>query len=368
MKKKSKIISGPKGQYDAVTGSTGAAGTGNKRRQAKVEIAEESGAAGQLNNYQRLFAINLGRDLERNYSVAKSQLKQFRNNVVGADAKIQVNTGDDFGEQATAWFNKKFFTNCDFRSTEDFSKITRNIATAKKREGDILVVFDDGTALNVAEGGTGKIITYDADQICEITKSTDLPAGSVQDGGIVRDKYGREIGYIVSNKRGVQAADKKDVTIFNRNPDNEDANSVKLIKSTFRCNQGRGSADMLSSIADLLDCYEMRSKELQSAKVAAALAGTIEREEAVEDFDDTRLDPTNENPDDSAGAANTLPEKQTTPANYERMEALTGGYFDYLAKGDKLTLHDIKRPNIHMAEFLDHVTDASGSVFGFAHA
>jgi capsid protein len=118
----------------------------------------------------------------------------------------------------------------------------------------------------------------------------------------------------------------------------------------------------------MLDCYEMRSKELQSAKLAASLAGTIQREEAVTDFEDARMDPTNENPDATGVTAPTLPEAQDAPANYERMEALTGGLFDYLAPGDKMTLHDIKRPNIHMAEFIDHVTDAAGSVFGFAHA
>lgn len=373
MKKLPKVqgvkISDPKAKYDAVTGSSGAAGSGNKRRQAQVEIQEEGGKAGILNNNQRLLAINLARDSERNYSVAKSIFKQLRNNVVGSDAKIQVNTNDDFAKEATEWFNKDFFVNCDFRSTEDFSKIARNVVAAKKREGDILVMFDDGSSLNVKPEGTGKIICWDADQLAEVSDGDKkLPAGATQEGGVVRDQYGREIGYIVAKKRGSQQVNFEDASFFRRDPDNEDANSVKLIKSTYRVNQGRGTADMLSSIADLLDCYEMRSKELQSAKVAAALAGTITREEAVEDFDDERFDPTADNSDDSAGATNTLPENQTKPVTYERMENLTGGYFDYLAKGDKLELHDIKRPNVHMAEFLDHVTDAAGAVFGFAHA
>jgi capsid protein len=372
MKKRiSKFVKGKErlGKYDAVSGSSNATGAGNKRRKSVIETTEESGSAGVLNNSQRLKGVNLARDLERNYSVAKSLFKQLRNNIVGALGKIQVNTDDEFGKEATTWFNKDFFNNCDFRSTEDFSKITRNILTAKKREGDILVYFDDGSQLNVKEGGTGKIICYESDMICDLTDKDKLPNGCTQESGVVRDQYGREIGYIVSKKRGQVSIDSSNLArMFRRDPDNEPENMVKLIKSTFRINQGRGTSELLSAIADMLDCYEMRSKELQSAKLAASLAGTIEREESITDYDDVRLDPTNENPADGTTSETTLPEEQTEPVNYERMEALTGGIFDYLAKGDKLTLHDIKRPNIHMAEFIDHVTDAAGSVFGFAHA
>ena len=289
MKKRNTRVTDPKQSYDAVTGSTGAAGTGNKRRKATVELFEESGSSGILNNKQRLSAVNLGRDIERNYSVAKSLLKQLRNNVVGALGKIQINTGDEWGGAGMRWFNKSFFVNCDFRSTEDFSKISRNVVAAKKREGDILVVFDDGI-FNIKPGGTGKIVFYDADQLADLSDATKLPPGATQEGGVIRDKFGREIGYIVSNKRGKTTVDIADATIFRRDPDDESKNSVKLIKSTFRVNQGRGVADMLPAISDLLDCYEMRAKELQSAKVAAAMVGTISRDEAVTDFDGERLD------------------------------------------------------------------------------
>jgi capsid protein len=369
MKRKSKKQKERLGAYDAIAGSANAIGAGNKRRKAVIETVEESGSAGILNNTQRLRGVNLARDLERNYSVAKSLQKQYRNNVVGALGKVQINTGDDFGAEATKWFNKKFFVNCDFRATEDFSKITRNILSAKKREGDILVYFDDGSQIDVQQGGTGKIICYEADQITDLSSAEEIPQGMTQESGVLRDQFGRETGYIVSKKRGRTSINKDDVAvIFRRDPGDETKNMVKLLKSTFRVNQGRGTSDLLAAVADLLDCYEMRSKELQSAKVAAALAGTVERNDATTDYDDARFDPTNENPADGTTDATTLPESQTEPANYERMEALTGGYFDYLAKGDKLTLHDIKRPNVHMAEFIDHVSDSAGSVFGFAHA
>ena len=367
-----KKIVDPKAGYDVVAGSSGAAGSGNKRRRAKIEIGAEAGKKGILKPRGRLYGVNLARDAERNYSVFKSMMIQMKNNVVGSLAKIQINTRgsdekpDKFALEGMQWFNKKFFNNCDFRSTEDFSKQCRNVVATKKREGDLIVAFDDGSVFNVVEGGTGKLLYYETDQIAETARN--LGDGIIQDSGILRDVHGREIGYSVTNKRGVTLIADADTTILTRDPDDEDANSVKMIRSTFRLGQGRGTADALAMIADMLDCYEMRSKELQTAKVAAALVGTIKRKEAIEDFDDPNIDPTNENPDDSAGNEVTLPEDQTEPAKYERLEALTGGYFDYLAEDDEFTLHDIKRPTIAMKDFISHVTDSSGSAMGMAHA
>lgn len=362
----SKKRSEPKAAYDVVAGSNGAAGSGNKRRKARIETGPETGKLGVLKPRGRLFGVNLARDIERNYSVFKSMMLQWKNNVVGSLAKIQINTEDEFAKESMQWFNKKFFNNCDFRGTEDFSKQCRNVAATKKREGDLIVVFDDGSMFDIVEGGTGKLLYFETDQIAETAR--DLGPDIVQDGGILRDTFGREIGYSVTNKRGVVLIPDEDTTILRRDPDDEDSNSVKMIKSTFRLGQGRGTADALAMSPDMIDCYEMRAKELQSAKVAASLVGTIKRNEAIDDFDDPNIDPTNENPSGDEVDSITLPEDQTKPANYERLESLTGGMMDYLADGDEFTLHDIKRPSIQMKDFIGHVTDSSGGAMGMAHA
>jgi capsid protein len=357
-----------KNSYDAVAGSAQSAGGGNKRRQSSIETKEETGQDAVLRPYDRLHSLNLCRDAERNFSSIKSLIHQLKINVIGPNIKAQVNTGDDFGKEATAWINKKWMRNCDFRQSRRFAKLAQLIVAAKAREGDCLIVFDDDLIRD-----TGRILVYETDQICDVSdvaKSEEFKAkGWTQEDGIVRDQWGREVGYVVSKKRGQTSVTAEDVAnIFPRDPDDEDKNMVKLIRAEYRLQQGRGISPLLSAIADALDCYEMRAKELQSAKLAASLAATVKRTESVEDFDDPRLDPDNENPDDSAGSSSTLPEEQEEPANYERMEKLTGGYIDYMDPGDEMVLHDIKRPNVAMKDFLDYVMDAAGSAFGMAHA
>lgn len=359
----------PKGYYDVVSGSNGATGSGNKRRKARIETKEETGKGGILKPKNRLEALNLCRDAERNFSNMRSILHQFKVNVIGPSPKCQVNTDDDFGKAATKWFNKKWSKNCDFRSQRRFAKMAQLVVAARQREGDLLVVFDNGQFKD-----SGKIMFYEADQICDLAEENHLKSkGYTQEDGVVFDKWGREVGYVVSNgARGKTSVNKAEATIFSRDPDSEELDSVKMIRSDFRLIQPRGVAPLLTCVNDAIDCYEMRAKELQTAKVAASLAGTIKRSEAVTDYDDPRLDPDNDNPADQEpgyeGTENTLPEEQTEPANYENLESLTGGYFDYLDEDDEFTLHDVSRPNVNMAAFVDYVLDGAGSGMGLAHA
>ena len=153
-----------KNSYDAVDGSGNAKGGGNKRRQSRVETKEETGASGILKPRSRLESLNLSRDAERNYSAAKSILHQLKVNVIGPSPKCQVNTGDDFGKESTAWINKRWMKNCDFRSDRRFAKLAQLMVAAKPREGDFLLAFDDDLIKD-----TGKLLFYEADQICDLS-------------------------------------------------------------------------------------------------------------------------------------------------------------------------------------------------------
>lgn len=355
-----------KAQYDAIAGSGQNTGAGNKRRPSKIETTEETGARGILKPRNRLSAINLARDAERNYSNAKSIIHQNKINIIGKSPKCQINTADKFGVEATEWINSDWMKNCDFRSTRRFAKLGQLVVAGQDREGDLLALFDDEMI-----DDTGKLLFYESDQITDLADFTAWKGNREkwqQRDGIIYDEWSREVGYVTTHRRGQSSIPARDATVFPRDPVDESKNMVKLIRADFRLIQGRGISPMLTIISDMLDCYEMRSKELQSAKLQASLAGTIQRKEAIENFDDARFDPDNQNADDSAGVTNTLPEEQTAPENYERLEKLTGGYFDYLAEGDEFKLHDIKRPNVKMKEFLDYVLDSAGSAFGLAHA
>ena len=357
-------------EYDAVAGSNNATGAGNKRRQSNIERKEETGAQGLLKPYDRLNLLNLCRDIERNYSQATAMFRQIRINIIGPSPKVQINTKDDFGKQSTSWINSKWMKACDFRGNRRFAKLAQLQETAKKREGDLLVAFDDQLILD-----TGKILFYEADQICDVTggiTQTFEERGYTQQDGIVMDKYGREVGVVATHRRGQTSVPEEDATIFPIDPDDDSNNYVNLIRSEFRLIQGRGIGPLAAAISDFLDCYEMRSKELQSAKKAASIYGFVKRAEAIENFDDPLMDPDNQNPTDQGsgyeGTDITLPEEQTEPSNYESLEKLTGGYTDYMDPDDTVEFPDINRPNVAMKEFLDYVMDSGGAAFGMAHA
>lgn len=361
--------SDPKGNFDAVSGSNNATGNGNKRRKSNIETKEETGAQGLLRPYDRLHSLNLCRDVERNYSQAKSIIHQMKVNVIGPSPKAQVNTGDEFGREATEWLNGVWMKNCDFRQDRRFAKLAQLVVAAKAREGDLLVVFDDDMIED-----TGQILFYESDMICDVSglDAKFKAKGWSQQDGIIKDKFGREIGYVGTYRRGQTSVPEKDATIFTRDPINKENNMVKLIRSDYRLLQGRGISPLLAAISDFLDCYEMRAKELQSAKKAAGDYAYVTRKEAVANFDDVRFDPDNENPSDQDadydGDTLVLPEAQEEPVNYEALEKLTGGYTDYMADGDEVKFPEVNRPNVQMKEFLDYVMDSGGAAFGMAHA
>lgn len=343
------------GRYDAVE-------TNKHRRQPQVETKSEDQT---LDPRKRLLAHNVGRDLERNFSPARGIIHQFRINVVGADGKIQVNTPD--GENAAKWFNEQWAKDCDFRDDVHWSTQLQNIIASSIREGDILAVFDDG----MTDEDTGKLILFEADQIASLAEAEfkKLPGYQnnwTQDSGVVRDGMGRILGYIATGKRGMSIIDKVDnCTFYPRE-------YARLFKNPWRVNQGRGVPSLLTSATNIQDLYEILSKELQSAKVAAGLFGWVKREDAVTDFAEPTTGaaflPENAGKDAETTALESANGTDPAAPNYERLESLTGGYLEYMAPGDTAEFPDINRPNIHLKEFLDGVMGMAGASVGLARA
>lgn len=342
------------GKYDAVEPS-------KKRRQPSVETKSEDGI---LDPRKRALSHNLGRDLERNFAPARAIIHQFRVNVVGSDGKIQVNTED--GEAASSWFNRVWARDCDFRDDLHWSCILQNVVASCIREGDVLAVFDDDLIED-----SGKLIHFESDQIISLTENEfkKLPGHSAswsQENGIVRDGFGKVLGYIVTGKRGKIICDNiSECTFYPRE-------TAKLVKNPWRLNQGRGISAMLTAATSIQDLYEILNKELQSAKLAASMAGWTKRTDAAVDWDDPTTDyaflPENTGKSstttDAEGANSTTPEEY----NYERFEALTGGVWEYLAKGDEIGFADIDRPNVHLADFIEAVMGHAGASVGLARA
>jgi capsid protein len=333
----------------------------NKLR--RTPTRETTGEGGIYTPSKRAHGTNINRELERNYSSARGIIHQFRMNVVGALGKLQVNAPG--GEAAASWFNGVWAKDCDYRDAQHWSTCCQNVVAAILREGDVLSVFDDGLI-----DDSGKLLFWESDQVVpcseELLKAKFPGAGNVQDGGIVRNKWGRVLGYTCTGKRGLTVIDAEaDLQVWMR------GNAV-MPRDPWRMNQGRGVPPMLTAAASLLDLYEMLARELQTAKLAAGQYGHVIRKDAVDDWDAPGTKP-QLLPENSGKAAATVAAETgggaTAPArNYDSLEAFTGGYTDYGQPGDEVNLFDPKRPNVHMAEFIEAVLCHAGAAFGLARA
>ena len=345
-------------KYDVVDNNNS-----EKRRIARIETTDEEGI---LKPYDRLNMINLCRDVERNSTSAKGLLKQFKVNVIGNLAKMQMNTEDDeVNRMVNDWFNKIWANDCDSRSDATFNEQLKLTLTAVIREGDCLIVFDD------VDNDDGKMLYYEADQLVTVDELTwksqtdwteevtvngrkeTIPLQ--QSNGVVYTKKGKVIAYIVTCKHGQTTANYKDVTVFRRGV-------AKLIKSSYRHNQLRGTGEFFAVVQDILDIYEMRCKELQTAKLAATYGGTITKTDGAEEA----IFRGGVAPESLLEADDNTAEATTAIANYDNLENLVGGALEYLIPGEEFNELKIDRPNVHIQEFFDYVLQNAGAGLGLA--
>ena len=346
-----------KGKYDAVAPSAD-----KGRRKAEIETQHEEQI---LRPYDRMKAISLARDLERNFTNGKSIIRQLKVNVVGAHGgKLRMKTGNaEQDKAAAAWFNSRWASGCDSRDDAHFNEFLKLIVASVAREGDCLAVFDDFDA------DDGKLLFFEADQLVSVDasdweKQTAWTEKATKDGktvsvpmkqesGVIYNSKGRVQAYAVTAKHGLQTAKLNEVTIL-------PVGVAKLLKSPWRFNQLRGVGDMLTASPDLQDIYEMRSKELQSAKVAASFAGAVTKKDAMMDG----LLRAGNSPEDIISGAGGAASSEVK--NYEAMEALTGGFLEYLNPGEDIKILDHNRPNVNSTIFAEAVNASAGAAFGLA--
>ena len=342
-------------QYDATKSSV-------KRRQPVTERTNEDGVYPMR---LRSKGVNIGRDLERNHAPAKGIIHQFKVNVVGTLGKLQVNLKNDKGKEATDYFNQDWAKDCDYRDDVHFSTQCQNVVSSVMREGDLLAFIDDGLV-----DDSGKLMHWEADQIMPLSepalKASKKFSKASQENGILRGKWGKILAYVCSTKRGMTVIPElKDALILPRE-------KARLVKNPWRLNQGRGVPSILTSATNFTDLYEILSKELQSAKVAAGQYASVERGNAVTDWDNPASNPEHlpENTGKTAieVADESANKDDSTDLNYDRLESHTGGFVDYLNAGDKVNIPDIKRPNIHLMEFIGTVLGHAGASVGLASA
>jgi capsid protein len=347
--------------YDAVE-----TGADNRRRTAKIERKPEHGILSRRNE---LRAINLSRDLLRNFPAAKSIDWQRRVNVVGTGPTLMLNTDNDAANIAWQdWFNSVWAKSCDARDDMPWAEVLACVLSALGTDGGCIVAVDTF----LGNPPTGRLFFWTQDQMVEIDKAEwknraaadgwteTTPDGRIiplmQERGIIRDSLGVVRGYVVTSEPGLSTVKYDEATRLRRG-------AARYIKSPWRLNQLVGVPEYLTMTANCEDLYEMQISELSTAKKAAKMYAWVK---SIAKEEENELAAGLQPIDLVDGDGDITEATAAQTENYEAVEMLTGGYTDYLDPDDEMHLHDPQRPNVNIAPFFDHVLLGAGSSVGMA--
>lgn len=368
--------------YTAITSTR----AGNRKR-IQIEYGNEEKT--QLKPFDRLEAIAIGRDLNRNNPKAITIIEQKKVLTAGK-VRAQFNTdSDNWNEAADKIFNRYFARDCFHEYPAHLSEIAQMVEAAKMREGDILIAYDDEFLFD-----TGKLMIWEADQLVTVQATdweseiknpdwryTEMLPGGVkkstaffQDQGVIVDQYKRVVGYVVSalhcadEKRANTALPLEDVLII-------PADAARLICNRFRLGQRRGVPSLLPVAGNLADIDEMLKSELSTARLRSKIMAFVKRrsesgmrtdEEAVAEALALAA---------SASAGSGAAEPAAADAGtvevrkaYKSVQEATGGLVEYLDDDDDIDIPAIDRPNLDTSTFYDSLGDTAGASQGLARA
>lgn len=387
--------------YTAITTTR----AGNRRR---IYIERGNEEKTQLKKFDRLEAVAIGRDLNRNNPKAITIINQRAVLTVG-HVRAQFNTDDEaWNEKAGTVFNRYFARDCFHEYPAHLEEIAQLVEAAKMREGDILIAFDDFLL------DSGKLLIWEADQLVTVEsadwESADknpewrytetLPTGEkiskpyFQDQGVICDENKRVIGYVVSSlnladeKRACTALPMSDVLII-------PAERARLVSHRFRIGQRRGVPSLLPVASNLADIDEMVKSELSTARMrskimawvkhatdsgvpadqAAIVAELPARSEAAAAVENATGLPADEpgEPGEAADISDPAPVPATGDTvemrtSYRKIAEEVGGSLEYLDDGDSIEIPNIDRPNLDTATFYNALGDSAGASQGLAKA
>lgn len=361
---------------------------GRRRRVPHIEKKSEEGI---LDQWKRAAGINLARDMFRNSAPVHGMLRSLRVNVIGIEGKLKFNRSEEWYAKAQNWFNQIWSKHADYVDGTSWRELQQLAVYALENEGDFVAVFDDGL-LSGTEHGTGRIATWESDQIRDIDETGFAPWKArdfTQHNGVVCNGAGRVCGVIVSAERGSDPIPKeKALPFIYDTPEEFEASPVRLVGRKYRLRQLRGVANSIPTLQLTTDTYEMLGLELQSAKVSASrYASVIDPPDNtngttpggyadLHDDDDAGDGTDGETAGDGDGADGDEPtpaeiaaaeaEKQLAQAN--ALDDYTGGNVDYLDNGSQIIFDPTNRPNSQLPAFIDFVQDMAGASFGLNHS
>ena len=354
-------------RYDAVRF------TGNRHRRLMDRGSEES----EFRIYDRMYAISLGRDMRRNQARYTALERQIARMTAGT-VKAQVNTRDRaWNAAAERIFNKSFARDCLLTIPRThLSELCQQLVSSMIREGDVLVVFDDGFARD-----SGKLLTYEADQLVTMAPADfeKYYPGCRQEAGVILDDVGAIYGYITS---AVQVRDDLQIrpTTLSVLPYEKclvyTTDRAVLLAARYRPGQIRGVPEMLPVSICLDDADELVKSELLTSKLGAKTFATISAGEstqnamadqdvfnALDEQDKAgNLDPATGTiiDPDAAVSVQRAPERP----HYSSIDDNDSAIVTYLDGRDKLDIQTPTRPNLHVDDFYRARNADAGAALG----
>jgi capsid protein len=358
-------------RYDAVLM------TGNRRRRLMDRGSEES----EFRKYDRMYAVSLGRDMHRNQSKYVA-LERMIARMTAGTIKCQLNTPDaDWNHAAEAFFNHTFAQDCLLTVPRThLSELCQQLVASLIREGDALVVFDDGLAKN-----SGRLLVFESDQLVMMDADEFAAAypGWYQEQGVMLDEFGCIRGYIVSSMKDAAALwdrrrpntlsvlPRKDCLVYT-------TDQAVLVAARYRPGQIRGVPEMLPVSIALDDADEMVKSEMLTAKRAAKTYATVSLGEpsqnAMAESDLISAVEAQErggNVDPATGEI-VNPDLPPIPSverpHYQSIDDNDSAIVTYLDGRDKLDIHDPQRPNLDMQEFYRARNSDAAAALGVARS
>ena len=358
-------------RYDAVLV------TGNRRRRLMDRGSEES----EFRKYDRMYAISLGRDMHRNQSKYVS-LESSIGRMVAGIVHCQLNTPDDsWNKAAEKYFNGKFAPDCLLSIPRThLSELCQQLVASLIREGDALVVYDDGIAKN-----SGKLLVFEADQLVMMAEDdfkAEFP-DCYQEQGVILDELGCIKGFIVSSVKDAAAlADRRRPNALSVLPRSDclvyTTEQAVLLAARYRPGQIRGVPEMLPVSIALDDADEMVKSEMLTAKRAAKtyatvslgepsqnamaqsdLIAAVEQQEAAGNYDPSTgqiVDP------------DAPPHPSVERPHYQSIDDNDSAIVTYLDGRDRLDIHDPQRPNLDMQDFYRARNADAAAALGIARS
>jgi len=312
--------------------------------------------------HKRLLSVSEARHLDNNDLNVSALLDTIKTFSVGTEGGKVIFTSADqtWNTAAGKYFNTQWAKNCDYRQSEVFNTILGQVLISIVRDGDCLIVCD-------ADLTEGKLLTFEADQICEIAgqdwKNEAVKRGysELVDGkavplkqvqGVVLNRLGKVMYYVTHSGHGAQSVAWKDATVF-------PASICRLVKDGKRLNQVRGVSKLIPMVDTLHDLRQILKSEVQSAKVISERALIIKQRDPASAI----MAESGMSPEDLAkGTGETL--NLFVPRKYEALEEGFGGVVEHVSKDDEFQFVENTRPSRGIAEFVTYSVSVAGKALG----